>query len=562
MGAVTTERPIQVSAVIDRGLQALLGQQMADGSWNGRLLASISTTALYVLLKLKLNEKDDRFARAIGWLVAQQNPSGGWGDRRGMPDDPSKSRACLAALRAGLPKDHPAVVAAGQYIAGCGKIKDEPIWQTALAYWGVSGEGAAYRPAAPLPVLYWLANHGPVNPFIRIVLNIDLLMALQLYKRLGRYRAWHRSLEPKVLAAVLRDRQSDGLLAGAWQGTPVTTIDGIGALIDAGYAPDSPVIRDSLRFVEDWQFPEGGIGLSSSMNVWESCLAALVLQASGRPLEGPIGRVLDFLEGSKLPDGTWPWDSRMGSTAYYDTDDTAYAALALWRGGRQATLGSTLAFMRSHQVDGAWATFHRKPLIMINPAMGNCPDVTAHVVSFMAEATGKDSAEVKAAVRWMLRRQERDGSWVGWWYARKTYGTQCMMEALMSAGTPESHPAVRSAVDWLKRCQNADGGWGEDWDGNPAPSTNEHTAYAVHALAVAGEAPEGPAIQGGINFLAQNQNPDGSWNAGQIGTFQDRFSGHYTCENYGTIQALNALIAVERRIAGRPGLYTSEFCKG
>jgi squalene-hopene/tetraprenyl-beta-curcumene cyclase len=78
-------------------------------------------------------------------------------------------------------------------------------------------------------------------------------------------------------------------------------------------------------------------------------------------------------------------------------------------------------------------------------------------------------------------------------------------------------PYIRRAVGWLYDHQNLDGGWGETCMtySDPSlrgtgPSTASQTAWVVTGLLAAGEL-ENPALQKGVKYLLDTQEPDGTW---------------------------------------------------
>ena len=106
-----------------RGVDYLLAEQMADGSWFGRWGANYiygAWSSLCALNAAGLPLEHDSFRRAVAWLVAIQNPDGGWGedlssyklDYRGYEPAPSTAAqtawAALALMAAGE-LDHPAL---------------------------------------------------------------------------------------------------------------------------------------------------------------------------------------------------------------------------------------------------------------------------------------------------------------------------------------------------------------------------------------------------------------------------------------------------------------------
>ena len=95
-------------------------------------------------------------------------------------------------------------------------------------------------------------------------------------------------------------------------------------------------------------------------------------------------------------------------------------------------------------------------------------DVTARCVSMLAqlgETRGQEPGGRGAAIDYLRRTQQADGSWFGRWGMNYIYGTWSVLCALNAAGIDHGarrHCAARSAGS--SRIQNADGGWGEDGD--------------------------------------------------------------------------------------------------
>jgi squalene-hopene/tetraprenyl-beta-curcumene cyclase len=128
------------------------------------------------------------------------------------------------------------------------------------------------------------------------------------------------------------------------------------------------------------------------------------------------------------------------------------------------------------------------------------------------------SARMAAALAYLRKEQEADGSWFGRWGVNYIYGTWSALCALNAAGLTGADPAVRRGADWLIAVQNPDGGWGEGCDSYaldrtghvPADSRASQTAWALLGLMAAGEA-EHPAVARGVAWLAANQGDDGVW---------------------------------------------------
>ncbi|MGA9824010.1 MAG: squalene--hopene cyclase [Methylocystis sp.] len=148
------------SEPLARGVDYLLAEQMADGSWFGRWGANYiygAWSSLCALNAAGLPLEHDSFSRAVAWLVAIQNPDGGWGedlssyklDYRGYEPAPSTASqtawAALALMAAGE-LDHPALKRGVAYL------------QKTQAEHGLWDE-ARYS-ATGFPRVFYLRYHG------------------------------------------------------------------------------------------------------------------------------------------------------------------------------------------------------------------------------------------------------------------------------------------------------------------------------------------------------------------------------------------------------------------
>jgi squalene-hopene/tetraprenyl-beta-curcumene cyclase len=147
-------------------------------------------------------------------------------------------------------------------------------------------------------------------------------------------------------------------------------------------------------------------------------------------------------------------------------------------------------------------------------------DVSARCLSMLAQLgeTSLNSEPARRAFEYIVRDQERDGSWYGRWGMNFIYGTWSAMSALNAAGVAPTDTRMKRAADWLIGIQNDDGGWGEDGDSykldyrgyEQAPSTASQTAWALLGLMAAGLV-EHPAVARGVGYLLKTQQKHGLW---------------------------------------------------
>jgi squalene-hopene/tetraprenyl-beta-curcumene cyclase len=338
--------------------------------------------------------------------------------------------------------------------------------------------------------------------------------------------------------------------------------DGLGAIYPAmansvmmydalGYPPCHPdreiarrsvekllVVRDDEAYCQPCVSP-----------VWDTALAAhAMMEAEGA--EMPVARALAWLKPLQVLDvkGDWAeerpnvrpggWAFQYNNAHYPDLDDTAVVVMALdrargplvpdkryddaiargreWVEGLQSRNGGWGAF----DADNVYYYLNNIPFAdhgaLLDPPTA---DVSARCIGMLAQlGEPLDSPSMKAALAYMKRVQEKDGSWFGRWGVNYIYGTWSALAGLNAAGLTAEAPMICRAANWLVAIQNADGGWGEDCDSyrldyrgyTPAPSTASQTAWALLGLMAAGRV-DHPSVTRGIRYLEITQSADGLW---------------------------------------------------
>ncbi len=344
-------------------------------------------------------------------------------------------------------------------------------------------------------------------------------------------------------------------------------IDGIGAIFPAmansvmmmdalGYPKDHPdlvtarasldkllVIKDDEAYCQPCLSP-----------VWDTALVAhALLEVGDERSMAEAKRALEWLKPLQVLDTVGDWamtrpDVRPGGWAfqynnahYPDLDDTAVVVMAMdralpklgpnasaeygeamdrgreWIMGLQSKNGGFGAF----DADNEYEYLNHIPFsdhgALLDPPTA---DVTARCISMLAQlgdVPGRQQA-LDRAIDYLLRTQEKDGSWYGRWGMNYIYGTWSVLCALNAAHVDPRSTGVRKAADWLISIQNPDGGWGEDGESYsvgykgyvPFPSTASQTAWAVLGLMAVGET-EHASVKRGIEYLVKTQGADGFW---------------------------------------------------
>jgi squalene-hopene/tetraprenyl-beta-curcumene cyclase len=343
--------------------------------------------------------------------------------------------------------------------------------------------------------------------------------------------------------------------------------DGLGAIFPAmansvmmydvlGYPEDHPhraIARKSIdKLLVIDEAPDGEAYCQPCLSpVWDTSLVAhALLEADTPKARAAVSRGLDWLVPLQILDvrGDWisrrpnvrpgGWAFQFANPHYPDVDDTAVVAMAMERADREngtALYGEAIARGREWVVgmqssDGGWGAFEPENTQYY---LNNIPfsdhgalldpptvDVSGRCLSMLAQLgeLPSSSEPAKRSLDYILRYQERDGSWYGRWGLNYVYGTWSALCALNAAGLAPTDSRIQRAAKWLVSIQNPDGGWGEDGESykldyrgyEAAPSTASQTSWAVLGLMAAGEI-DHPAVARGIRYLQSTQCEHGLW---------------------------------------------------
>ncbi|MDX6228909.1 MAG: squalene-hopene/tetraprenyl-beta-curcumene cyclase [Frankiales bacterium] len=417
----------------------------------------------------------------------------------------------------------------------------------------------ARQTIVPLTVVCTLR---PVRP---LPFGIDELRTGQPAARPAKVSSWAGAFQrlDRVLAAYARHplrplrrlamrRAAEWVIArqesdGSWGGIQPPWVYSVLALHLLGYPLDHPSVRAGITGLEGFvvreQTPDGIVRRLEACQspVWDTALALTALLDAGVPAEDPmVARAADWLVAEEITvTGDWSvrrpelapsgWAFEFANDGYPDTDDAAEVLLALRRTNRSddASVERGTAWVAGMQSkDGGWGAFDADNTSRLPNLLPFCDfgevvdppsaDVTAHVIEMLAQAGLSDSLATLRGVSWLLDAQEPDGSWFGRWGANYVYGTGAALPALIACGLGRHHPAVRRGLGWLEDHQAADGGWGEDlrsyrepsWRGRGTPTASQ-TAWALLGLMAGGG--DEAAIERGIRWLVDRQQPDGTW---------------------------------------------------
>jgi squalene-hopene/tetraprenyl-beta-curcumene cyclase len=397
-------------------------------------------------------------------------------------------------------------------------------------------------------------------------------------------KLWEKRGSKNVRAAAIREaehwildrtRYSEGL--GAIYPSMMYTIMAFDSL---GYPSDHPDLIEASRVFDNLLIETGDRFQFRPCYspVWDTAIAAFALGETGTANQAALARAANWLLSKEVRrKGDWSvkrpdlepsgWAFEFANEYYPDIDDTAMVLLALLhakatdraRQGRvERRAVNWLIGMQSH--DGGWAAFdvdnnweilNKVPFADHNAMLDpTCPDVTGRVLEALGRRGFRISdLAVKRGVQYLLGCQEDFGGWYGRWGVNYIYGTFLALRGLLYTEASVARPAVRKAAQWIRSIQNDDGGWGESCASYRVnrhvhnPSTPSQTAWALLALAAAGES-DTSAVERGVGFLVSTQRPEGTWDetfftgTGFPNVFYLRY---HMYRNYFPLLALNTL---------------------
>lgn len=553
-------------AGISRARDYLLSQQQPEGYWCAELEGDTILESEYILLLTFLGqERSARAMQAAQYILDQQLPAGGWAI---YPDGPLEISASVKAywvlkITGHDPQSEPLLRAKAAILAAGGAEKVNSFTRYYMALLGA----ISYKkcPAVP-PELMLIPSWMPFNIYEMsawsrtIVVPLSLLWAFRPVRNLpaemGMEELFVRSSAELPLTMGKSENLDDmqrktwinwngvfntldlcfkfceniGLKpfrklairrAADWMQKRFEKSDGLGAIFPPiiwsiiglkclGQADDSPDVQRALNELEQLAIESADrrtVRLQPCKSpVWDTAIATLALREAGVPPEHPsLKKSVDWLISKEVRQpGDWTprnpkvepagWYFEFNNEFYPDIDDTIMVLMTL-----QRCLNS-----RQHH---AWNT-----------------------EVYWQEPSGRSQPAVSA----VLSERGLTSSQAAW--DRLTRAEPVLQ-------------SMRRGVQWVLAMQNKDGGWAAfdrdndrelftrvpfaDHNAMIDPSTADITARVLEMFGRLGVLTRHPALQRGLDFVWQHQEPDHCW----IG----RWGINYL---YGTWQCLVGLAAV------------------
>lgn len=140
----------------------------------------------------------------------------------------------------------------------------------------------------------------------------------------------------------------------------------------------------------------------------------------------------------------------------------------------------------------------------------------------------KYKEQISKSCKYLFKHQSKDGFWDSRWYYGNYYGTYACLRLFSKMKIQNNQ--LKKTAEYIKNKQNKDGGWGVKKISDPL-----NTAFAMLCLSILNK----KVPKNGIEYLYQNQQPNGSWVA--VSFIKPRTNEPYKSSTLTTAIVLRAL---------------------
>jgi radical SAM family RiPP maturation amino acid epimerase len=297
--------------------------------------------------------------------------------------------------------------------------------------------------------------------------------------------------------------------------------------------PLAQAIDAAVTFLLDGQQPDGcwndiqlDVGGSTE---WVTGFVAYALQEAARAddgntrLDAAIHRARTYLMNSRHRGGGWGFNQFSG----VDADSTSTCLLFLLGHDGYEQFAPEIEIVRRNQnADGGFGTFSDTEIAAQmhagNPHFSG-PDVRhfrgwcssdSYVTAMSLLAFRRfarpciDSDAVSRALAYMKTHQSGEGHWTAYWSTSKLLATHYCARALSEYSADDAAGRLRKVCDWIVSTEHQGGGWAGTIGSAPTPLD---TALAIETLVVGSGAARAEHLRRGIEWLADEQMNDGSF---------------------------------------------------
>jgi squalene-hopene/tetraprenyl-beta-curcumene cyclase len=559
----------RVAAAVQAGVDYLYRRQRDDGGWTDRLSSSAIPTSMATVVLARSDVVGYRreIDAGLDWLREHQRADGGWS--QSDADDPSDTAAtgfAVAALKT-LDQDGSATCLdrAAQYLAANGGesalVADVRTWRELVAIlWVLVGlRDVQEVPRQPLEAMLL-----PARVRNRASIALPGVVSLGIWQSRALHWTWPRRVvrrlaEPKGLAWLRGLQGPNGgieecqLMAGfVFMGLEM-----------AGPGIGEDIQRGCRNYLLSTQRPDGSWATDRDLEIAVSAYAVLALAELGDVAGEPrLRSTRDWLlstqwrrpfEPLKQPAGGWSWAVPSG---WPESEDTAVVLGVLSQLGvphHDPALRLGVRWLLSRQNrNGSWSEW------VLNSTQtfdAPCPGVTAHAVMALHRYGTRGRAgrrrPIDRALRYLEKAQQPDGSFASLWFRDSTHGTSKVLESYAELGRL-TDPVAIQAREWLLCNQRPDGAWpAKVVEGPPEGGTAEETGWAVYSLLRAGQDPWDDRVVQAVRWLLDQQDGAATWAPSAVGLYYPTM--FYSSDLIAHAYALRALGRWLRSVDGHSG---------
>ncbi len=489
----------------------------------------------------------ERFHKAANYILQHQNEDGGWSIFAAGPSNISASVKAYFGLKlAGYAADHPALARARKKILEMGGVTEvNTFTKIYLCFFGQYDYDAV--PAIPpeivlFPNWFWF-NIYEISSWSRAILvPLSICYAKKPFKKIPREMGVEELFVGGMQKSRMHLRWSKKLIS--WRNF-FLCFDRMTHWFERVHV--RPLRSIALKSAEKWMLDrfEMSDGLGA---IYPSMMNAIIaLRCQGYSLDDPqVIRALDEFEKLGIEEG----DTFRMQPCMSPVWDTAYAMFALGEAGVAANdprMVKCADWILQKQVRnvGDWKVKNPKGqpggwYFEFNNEFYPDVDDTAMVclgLSRVEHPNGRYQREsVQRAIDWIFSMQCKNGGWASFdkdndkmVFQHIPFAdhnamldpptvdiTGRILEMLAAYGYDKNHPAVKRAIQFVRDEQEPDGSWFGRWGVNYIYGT----ALVLRGLEAMGTDLHEPCIQQGAEWLRMVQNADGGWGE-TVGSYDD-----------------------------------------
>src|SRR5436305_8435410 len=556
----TPRRPVQlvfgkiddiasrVAAAVDGARRFLFAGQQPQGYWCGELEADTTLESDYILLHTLLGTRDEvRLQKAAREILRHQNEDGGWPIYHGGPSNVSATVKAYFGLKlTGYKADDPILELARKCIESLGGVTAvNTFTKIYLCFLGQYDYDAV--PAVPpeivlFPKWFWF-NIYEISSWSRgILVPLSICYAKKPFKKIPDELGIQELFPGGRHNTDLRLKWSDKLIS--WRNF-FLVLDRLTHWLERVHV--RPLRSIALKAAEEWMLErmEMSDGLAA---IYPAIMNSIIaLRCLGYSTDDPqVIRAMDEFEALGIEEE----ETFRMQPCVSPVWDTAYAVFALAEAGVPANdprMVKSADWILQKQVRtvGDWKVKNPKGqpggwYFEFNNEFYPDVDDSAMVciaLSRVEHPNGRYQREsVQRAIDWIFSMQCKNGDWPSVDKGNDRMVSQYapfadhnamldpptvditgrILEMLAGYGYTKDHPAVKKAIQFVKNEQEPDGSWFGRWGVNYIYGT----ALVLRGLEAIGMDLHEPCIQQGAEWLRMVQNADGGWGE-TIGSYDD-----------------------------------------